>query len=138
MKQDIKERWTTALRSGEYKQGHYALRKHDENGDTHCCLGVLCDLAVEAGVIPAPELNSGGEYEYQNRSPEGMDRWPEAGVLPNAVYRWAELSEPNPEIAAPEGYLDKYGNPRAFVSLAELNDNGHTFLQIADLIEEHL
>lgn len=138
MKQDIKERWVTALRSGEYTQGHYALRKHDDDGDTHCCLGVLCDIAVEAGVIPAPTVNTNSEYEYENTTPSGEQAWPEAGVLPNRVYRWAELSEPNPEITAPEGYLDKYGNPKAFVSLAELNDNDRTFLQIADLIEEHL
>ena len=35
---DIKEKWLTALRSGEYKQGKYYL-KNDNN--CYCCLGVL-------------------------------------------------------------------------------------------------
>lgn len=37
----LKERWVTALRSGEYQQGQGVLRTTD---DHFCCLGVLCDL----------------------------------------------------------------------------------------------
>jgi hypothetical protein len=40
LKPDIKERWITALESGEYKQGTGVLRNENE----FCCLGVLCDL----------------------------------------------------------------------------------------------
>src|SRR5688500_7278768 len=45
MDQIIKEKWTGALRSGEYEQGHGLLK-----GDTkYCCLGVLavvCGLTI--------------------------------------------------------------------------------------------
>lgn len=41
MKQDIKQRWVEALRSGNYEQGQGVLRTED---DTYCCLGVLCNL----------------------------------------------------------------------------------------------
>lgn len=38
--QKLKDKWVTALRSGEYTQGRGGLRIND----TFCCLGVLCDL----------------------------------------------------------------------------------------------
>lgn len=38
-----KKVWTTALRSGKYKQGTNSLVSYD--GDSHCCLGVAqCEL----------------------------------------------------------------------------------------------
>ena len=36
----LTKNWLEALRSGEYKQGMFALR----SGDTFCCLGVLADI----------------------------------------------------------------------------------------------
>lgn len=36
----LPRRWVEALRSGEYQQGQGRLR----DGDSFCCLGVLCDL----------------------------------------------------------------------------------------------
>lgn len=43
--QELKDKWLTALRSGEYSQTSYSLR--DENG--FCCLGVLCDIIDPEG-----------------------------------------------------------------------------------------
>jgi len=43
-----KNKWITALKSGEYQQGRGALRTLE---DKFCCLGVLCDLyGKEKGV----------------------------------------------------------------------------------------
>jgi len=39
----LAKRWVTALRSGQYEQGKYALRTGD---DRYCCLGVLADVAA--------------------------------------------------------------------------------------------
>lgn len=39
--------WIDALRSGRFKKGMDQLRK----GDSYCCLGVACELAVEHGII---------------------------------------------------------------------------------------
>ena len=47
MKPEIKKQWVQALRSGEYKQGRGQLKQ----GATFCCLGVLCDLAVQSGEL---------------------------------------------------------------------------------------
>ena len=41
MNQEIKNRWVSALRSGEYKQGKGALCSINNE---YCCLGVLSDL----------------------------------------------------------------------------------------------
>src|SRR5678815_494059 len=110
----VKEQWLAALRSGEYKQGRGALRQGD---DTFCCLGVLCDLAVKNGVIPEPTyIDVGHRYTYVNSS----------GALPIPVIDWAEVDSPTVSI----GLIDS--------ELAEENDRGLTFLQIADLIEAEL
>lgn len=46
----LKEKWITALRSGEFKRYKNYLAK--ENSDTYrCCLGVLCDVAVKEKII---------------------------------------------------------------------------------------
>lgn len=37
----LRQRWIEALRSGEYKQGHYRLKCEGR----YCCLGVLAELA---------------------------------------------------------------------------------------------
>lgn len=43
---ELKAAWVKALRSRKYKQGQGALRRTDFNGcTTHCCLGVLKDIA---------------------------------------------------------------------------------------------
>ena len=49
MYEDVRDAWADALESGRYRQGRGLLRS--VKGE-YCCLGVLCELAVEAGVIP--------------------------------------------------------------------------------------
>lgn len=75
MNPDIKKRWITALRSGEYKQGKNTLRPTE---DTYCCLGVLCDLYI---------------LEHSREDWEGLES---QAVLPHAVVKWAELTSPDP------------------------------------------
>lgn len=107
----IKHQWVTALRSGKYRQGGGALRKSHDGIDTYCCLGVLCELAVAANVIPQPVLD-GEAYLY--------GPWEEAALLPREVVTWAELPHENP------------------LDLSAVNDQGSTFSKIADMIEENL
>jgi hypothetical protein len=40
MDQELKVKWTEALRSGKYEQGDSFLKK----GNSYCCLGVLLDI----------------------------------------------------------------------------------------------
>jgi hypothetical protein len=59
MKKEIRDRWVTALRSGEYEQGRHDLRR----GDEFCCLGVLCDVMN----IDVPERGQADAYDAVTR-----------------------------------------------------------------------
>ncbi len=92
MKEDIKDRWVGALRSGEYKQGKGRLKTSDGN---FCCLGVLCDLYL---------LETGGSWQLapddkpcmrDEAEEEGYGNW---SVLPSAVQDWAGLEFDDPTV----------------------------------------
>lgn len=127
----IKAQWVAALRSGEYRQGRHVLHNVDEN--TYCCLGVLCDLAVKAGVMSPGrrEWNSsvGGDMEVYgvagDRAAQG------AVTLPVEVITWAGLEDSNPAVYVEDEDGDEY--------LAELNDGyEYSFEQLAALVEDQL
>ena len=126
MNTEIQAQWVAALRSGEYRQGKSQLRGAD---DTFCCLGVLCDLAVKAGVeinvhAPDDEYGSGNDsYRYGNSE----------SYLPVAVREWAGIEHEDPIIGtATRSYQDRTAGRTA----ATYNDGGKTFAEIADLIEQ--
>jgi hypothetical protein len=120
---EVKALWIAALRSGNYKQGRGVLRSEE---DAFCCLGVLEDLAVKAGVTDAGVLISGA-YEYKDRS--GVSA---TGLTP-LVRQWSGII--STEAALPELVQVNSIECR---SLVGLNDEaGASFEQIADVIEEH-
>lgn len=122
MKQTIKEKWIAALRSGEYKQGQNQLKK----GDFFCCLGVLTDLyAKEKGLTWIPNWRKDSKEVYGD-----------AAVPSFHVVAWAGLKEGNPTVVVPESIRGKTGFHCE--SLAQMNDRGCTFEQIADTIEQQL
>ena len=120
MNPEIKAQWVAALRSGEYKQGNEYLHR----GDTFCCLGVLCDLAIEAG---APEVK-------ENRHPDGSISTYNGSesYLPSSVVEWAGLSCSDPFLVFKSGEVNEC-HP-----VSDFNDCGATFDEIADLIEAQL
>jgi hypothetical protein len=132
MNPEIKAQWVAALRSGEYEQGQEYLHI----GDSYCCLGVLCDLAVKAGVIS--ETPDAGADIDENRYAAYDDA---ETTLPESASRWAGLTEPDgswiedPIMAIPDPTSP--GNRRPH-SVSSLNDSGLSFAKIADLIEEQL
>jgi hypothetical protein len=115
MKAEVKELWVAALRSGEYKQGVSYLKRQD---GCYCCLGVLCELAVKAGVIQPPQLTR-CTWTYADKS----------FYVPETVQEWAGLSS-------------DFGDPITIQSATETpachNDNGMAFASIADAIEREL
>lgn len=138
MNSDVKNLWIDALLSGKYKQGHNALK--DESGK-YCCLGVLCELAVTANVIPAPvtkEVPSvcpiTEEKTYELKTFYGSPLVDEYGryidehnvVLPPEVSKWAGLKSHDP-------VTNRDGR-----TLSMLNDDGYTFKDLATIIEESL
>lgn len=112
MNKDIKERWIKALRSGEYKQGIYVLK----NGDTYCCLGVLCDLYSKETKKANFEMIGGRGNLFLGH----------LSVLPQEVVDWANFNDQ-------EGEISLNGKE---ATLTGINDNGATFEEIADIIEE--
>jgi hypothetical protein len=112
MNPQIKQKWLNALRSGEYQQTQNRL--HDENG--FCCLGVLCDLYGKENNVEWELEDDGTYYKFKYHTV----------VLPLPVVEWAGVGGYNPYIYSRS------------LTLSSLNDNGSTFNEIADLIEEQL
>lgn len=135
IKPEVAKKWVKALRSGKYKQGTERLHARIEGlKDEFCCLGVLCDIAVQEGVIPAPTVDSGESfptltvYEYGKRSKT-------SGVLPPAVVKWAGMDNSNPNIA--KVIESEYPEAPYPVEFSSLNDEyDYSFKKIATLIEK--
>lgn len=121
MNKQVKREWIKALRSGEYVQTTGLLVRVEKEGDSFCCLGVLCELAVQAGVVPRWK-------EHKDRRSLFIQIPGEAetttAALPTAVIRWAGLDAYNPSI----GPRDAWSR----------NDGGETFKEIADAIKAYL
>lgn len=116
MKASIKKLWIAALRSGGYKQIAGGLRL----GDRFCCLGVLCDLAVQDGLpVVVNELKNGDETQFYYDDQPGM--------LPKSVMNWSGVEMP----------LGTLPVNAAYRSLAQANDHGEPFKQIANYIERY-
>lgn len=148
MKEDVKKLWVEALRSGEYSQGYGQLKLVGPEGSVkHCCLGVLCEVAVKQGVISESfDTNEGVEEtlhhvhgfgEVDDRSGVTKGAVPETGQLPAEVMEWAGLDHGNPVVKVSSDPTFVLG--RKTISLAELNDGGRNdFSKIADHIERDL
>ena len=108
MNPEIRARWTAALRSGDYKRSSGVLRAAN---DRFCCLGVLCDLAEKAGVVSGTQAGPFAQWRYDD----------ESAYLPRSIQAWAGLTRQNPQVE--DG------------GLANLNDDGWSFAQIADAID---
>lgn len=139
MRDKVAKLWIDALRSDRFKQTEgslhtvkervIVLERHQDTGQVlrtktipagHCCLGVLCELAIEAGVEVEKSMIYGNGYEelYDGK----------AGALPASVMDWAGMRT---------GDGDFKTKDMCNESLAALNDAGKTFAEIADIIEEY-
>ena len=121
MRQEIADKWAEALESGEYEQGRRALAVSDSGpvpSVRHCCLGVLCELAIADGVAldKAPAYDGTPRITYANQ----------ASTLPEEVQEWAGMQ-------TNEGTLQTYGN-----TLSGHNDDGVPFSEIAEIIRENV
>ena len=127
MNDEIKAEWVRRLRSGDYVQATGTLGVPVSN--QRCCLGVLCDIAVEQGVIAAPRPDRDTESGDLVLIYGGM-----SDVLPMEVRDWAGLSSCNPEVHWP----DEYSGRDYRRDISDANDCYLDFAQIADLIEDQL
>jgi hypothetical protein len=112
MKKDVADKWVAALRSGQYQQGRNMLRTRDNK---YCCLGVLCDISGLGKWVDTPYIAEPG-YRVSN--------WCVEDLLSPPVQEYAG-------IATAGGVLPNKH------TLSDMNDDGATFEQLADLIEQH-
>jgi hypothetical protein len=127
MKTEVRDLWADALESDEYKQGRHRLTTVLEDGtEEDCCLGVLCKLAVKAGVIPEPDTWTDPDNGRVMRQ-YGAEHV--SGLLPTEVMEWAGLDSNAPFLAddGEEFGADFWNDTR-----------GATFKDLAAMIREQL
>jgi hypothetical protein len=115
MDQQVKSKWLEALRSGDFEQGKRWLHANGE----YCCLGVLCEIAAEEGVVTVGR-------RWQIITYDGV-----GNLLPQSVVDWAGLD-------TPWGWQQEDGSQGYIPSLTSMNDEGVPFPEIADFIEKVL
>lgn len=129
MKKEVAKKWVKALRSGKYKQGEGCLKQTDipKNKTYHCCLGVLCELYNEQMTQSKKkklndDIDKYGLYSFEE----------DIEVLPDNVRQWAGLigktGSFNNDVKTDDGVY--------YASLAEMNDLGCSFKEIANTIEK--
>lgn len=128
MNKEVIDRWIERLESGEIKQGRGRLGRVD---GSRCCLGVLCDLAVEDEIIPPPvsvhepEL---AEVGLVDSLIYGGTSWNSSKcTLPKRVYDWAGI-----RTAGARWFGN--GHEALEMSLVHLNDSGANFEEIAAIL----
>lgn len=155
MNQEIKARWVAWLRANADKQSVGRLNRVTSDDEPNhpvgfCCLGGLCEIAVQDGVIEArtKELSAhrystdyGQLVEYGKFDELSVENYdPSDTVLPKSVREWAGLTDSDPTVTI----TDENGKVRTtehgdVTTLTHLNDElRYNFNQIADIIEAQL
>jgi hypothetical protein len=127
--------WADGLLSGEFEQGQSWLASAaiPDEGDEgqellwkHCCLGVLCEQAVRAGVVESRvEQTSQGPVKFFYDPATGRG---DSMMLPVKVQEWAGLDSNDPEVNT---------NGEDTVSLSYCNDTrGDDFTEIAGYVRQ--
>jgi hypothetical protein len=124
MKQDIAEKWASDLEAHPNLQGKGVMF----NGTQYCCLGRLCVLL-------------GYRFEVVHSTVE----WAEGSIhfkcLGSAAFLPAEVMEAS-GMKTSDGTFEEYltdlrkDDMEAACSLAQMNDDGKTFAEIAKIIRE--
>lgn len=129
MNEDIKQDWVINLTNGKYMQGEGELRT---NNDEYCCLGVLCDRAVKAGIAKWHFEGLSGWFVIPvDTTWDGAKSQGTVGsaTLPHFIVDWAGLENTNP-------YVKVEGTNTA---LSRCNDSLQlSFEAIAERIEADL
>ena len=116
----LRTKWTTALRSGEYRQTHEGFLK-DSQG--YCCMGVLCDVSDNTGWAYHPFAGVVRFNGCDDYPPEHILK--EVGIDEGTTVMWT----------GSDGSLPPFPKPLRQV-LAHMNDNeGADFATIADTID---
>lgn len=116
MRPKIKAQWLDALRSGHFKKTTSTLKKYHKTTEPgYCCLGVLCEISQEEHPEAARLLAKRQSSVYGHN-----DKSSQAAMLDEGMRAYAGITSDEQR------------------KLATRNDNGESFLRIADYIEKHL
>lgn len=97
MKDEVKALWLSALLSGAYAQGQGWMRRE---GQSYCCLGVLCDLSGDLGHWEA-DLRFNDGKTYSGTFPQQcILKW--AGLSVNAAEELASMNDSEPPVSFEE------------------------------------
>jgi hypothetical protein len=121
------QQWITALRSGGYIQGEGKL--HSTDG--FCCLGVAAKEFLTSDVEVTQYVDCSFTHWEYNGEPD---------VAPDYVMKALGLYDSNGSTKAYRSLIDSTSPtlddiPSYELGLTNINDNGKTFEQIADIIE---
>lgn len=119
MKKSIAMKWADALESGEYAQGEGCLRNELNE---FCCLGLLCNMHAQAKPKLAKDQTNPNVYF-------GNDQFPPAVVWKT----WAGMKSNDGSFVE---NIDEDGWEETN-DLANLNDGGTSFAEIAQIIRKH-
>lgn len=122
MDQRVKELWIKALVSGEFKQCRGYLSKNDK----YCALGVLSVLALLEGVCTYNELAGNGLFDNRKFT------------LSYNVMRWADIAQEDDRFLDPREHEVKVNFNKRKTTILNLNDEGKTFREIAQIIRVYL
>lgn len=138
MKIEIRDQWVEELRSGNYLQGagelHAVIPKSfDDYEERYCCLGILCRMATQAGVVEAERTSEDNLVYYGG----------ESAYLPREVIDWAGLTYEGERTYTESLFEESRGilhgglhvRPDDVRSLTVMNDSGIPFDEIAATIE---
>jgi hypothetical protein len=116
MKTEVRDLWSAALRSDEYKQGKNTLTRIVDGEEEHCCLGVLCKLYAQTHDLRIKTYVTSNSTRVLYGEDEAFS------YLPDEVIEWSGIAR------------------QAEYVLSDLNDDdpGKTFPEIADWIDENL
>lgn len=130
MKKQIKKQWAKVL--PDYPQAEGSLVEKVDGVIRYCCLGVLCDLAIKAGLDTVrirewtDELWKGEPLdrvavEVLAFSEKGEPHWAEhtGGDLPLRVQQWAGLDNSNPTIDGIEAIERNDTHSNSFKKIAK-------------------
>lgn len=133
------EAWLESLESGEHKQttGYLTMFDNHYKVYQHCCLGVACEVLITNKVALdfIHEVDTEDDYSICSYDDQSQ-------LLPNKAADILKFHTPEGKIKTPDNIYEfsktrcdaffKMSNEHA--SLAEMNDKGFTFKQIAKLI----
>lgn len=117
MNPEVKQIFLEALRSGDYWVGRLFLNVNNKH---FCALGVLCELAVKAGITQKFTKEYAHYYGTESKKLKS--------ALPIAVQKWAGLKDE----------LGSFDADSPNMSIAGVSDYHQDFNVVADYVERYL